>query len=136
MKNRSQRRAEKSAFTKELRTAVFDAFEDKTIYAKESGVKFPTSMGNLIGFYKNSIYSVQVYQELGIKKLGIRRHDQKASCPWNHKQAIKNHILGDDAYAIEIFPPIEKLTDQANMYWLWSSGSIDEACKQTGGLGK
>lgn len=136
MKNRKQRRAEKSAFKKELKGVVFNSFENMTMTAINSGVKFP-DIGELIGFYKNSIYSVQVYKKKNDSiLLGIRRHDQKPSCPWKHKQAIKNHILGDEAWAIETFPPVSKLTDQANMYWIWSRLDVDELCENLGGIKK
>lgn len=133
LKNRKQRLAEKKAFSRQLKGVVFDALEDVTAQIKMSGKKMP-NLGEFVGFYKNSLYSIQVYKKTGNHLLGIRRHDQKAICPWNHKQRIKNHIFGDEVYAIEIFPPVSELTDQANMYWLWAGGKIEFICKHLGGL--
>lgn len=133
MDNRKTRRAKHSGFRKELKTAKFDEFENITAQALEMG-GFPEKMGKLTGFFKNSIYSVQVYERENCTLLGIRRHDQKASCPWSHKQKIKNYILNDDYYAIEIFPPESELVDQANMYWLWASYRIEKLCKSLGGI--
>ena len=120
MDNRKTRRAKKSMFKKELRTAIFDDF---TI-VDTMGHKMP-SMGTFQGMWRNAIYSVQIYEKDNFKLLGIRRHDEKPSCPWSHKQKISRLFLDKDSYAIEIFPPESKLIDAANMYWLWSGTDID-----------
>ena len=135
MDNRETRRKKKAMFKRELRTASFDDFKDITFKALNSPNAFPPGMGKLIGFHKNSLYSVQHYIRAdGVVLLGIRRHDEKKSCPWSHKQKIKNILLGEDANAIEIFPSEEDLVDAANIYWLWCGESIDKVVKSLGGL--
>lgn len=42
-----------------------------------------------------------------------------ADIPWFDKQVIKNKLVGYDKLAIEVFPPQEKLVDEANAYHLW-----------------
>jgi hypothetical protein len=38
---------------------------------------------------------------------------------WAEIQRIKNAIFGKEAMGIEYYPPQSKLTDDANIYWLW-----------------
>jgi len=128
-----ERRAKLSAFKKELKGAIFDDFTDKTQEAINHG-GFPKKYGELIGFYANSLYSVQVYRRANLFLLGIRRHDQKPSCPWSHKQKIKNIFLGEEFTAVEFFPSEDRLVDQANIYWLWSSDKCKELERDFGGL--
>lgn len=77
----------------------------------------------LYKFIKNNIYSVQFVEqntEWGVlTRLLIRRHDTKTTVPWAHKQRIKNELVGEEAIALEIFPPESKLFDYANIYHLW-----------------
>lgn len=133
MENRATRRAKKSAFKKQLKTAIYDDWEDLTIKAVMSK-KFPTSFGPLIGFFQNSIYSVQIYQRKEFKLLGIRRHDQKPICPWSHKQRVKNDLVGHSFGAVEVFPKQSELTDAANIYWLWCGQKVDDLIKDLGGI--
>jgi hypothetical protein len=130
-----ERRAKLSTFKKELKGAIFDDFTDKTQEAINHG-GFPKKYGELIGFYANSLYSVQIYRrnEERVHLLGIRRHDQKPSCPWVHKQKIKNIFSGENSTAIEFFPSEKTLVDQANIYWLWSSVKCKELEREFGGL--
>lgn len=132
IKNRLQRRAELSAFKKQIKHSSFDNFENQTELAREKLSRI--KIGEYSGFFVNSIYSVQIYTKNGFTLLGIRRHDQEPVCPWKHKQIIKNELLGDEVYAIEIFPPESELVDAANMYWLWCGEEIDVLCERTGGI--
>src|SRR6056297_1271131 len=111
MDNRSMRRLKKSAFKKELKNAKFDEFENVT--TPLANQKFGSiGLGVFKGFYKNSMYSLQHYQRGGVQFIGIRRHDQKASCPWSHRQKIKDFIFGEDVAAVEYMPPKSELVDQ------------------------
>lgn len=119
MKNRHQRRAERSQFKKELRTAVFDTWEDKTLdfvlLLKSEGR--PTD--KILFFKKNSIYTVQAFRYGENIVFGIRRHDQGTNVGWADKQRVKNELFGPNVQAIEFFPPESELVDDANIYWLW-----------------
>lgn len=48
---------------------------------------------------------------------------------WKELQRIKNEIFGEEALAIEYYPPQSKLVDQKNIYWLWifPAGILPEA---------
>ena len=71
-------------------------------------------------FYKNNLYTVQVFlADRGIKARLIRRNDETTKVSWRDKQRIKNELFGDGAIAVEVFPPKSRLIDDANIYWLW-----------------
>ena len=38
---------------------------------------------------------------------------------WRHLQRIKNELIGLERVAVEVYPPVSELVDQANMYHLW-----------------
>ena len=53
-------------------------------------------------------------------KVMVQRHDDKPiPNHWRELQNIKNKIFGNDATAIEFFPPESELVDVANIYWFW-----------------
>jgi hypothetical protein len=45
--------------------------------------------------------------------------DGQNDITWADKQWIKNVLCGHEAWAIEQFPPESKLSDVADIYWLW-----------------
>lgn len=50
----------------------------------------------------------------------IQRHDDMPiQSHWSEIQSIKNAIYGADAMGYECYPPQNKLTNKANIYWLW-----------------
>lgn len=134
MENRKTRRAKKSGFRKELKKAKFDEFQDMTGEALNHQGLLKVGLGTLVGFHKNSIYSVQIYQRSNSMILGIRRHDEKPSCPWSHKQKIKNIFFGFETSAIEVFPKESELINAAQIYWIWTSGEIDRIVDELGGI--
>lgn len=77
----------------------------------------------LVRFVKNNRYSVQFFHhqtEWGpVEQLLVRRHDEKPVRSWADMQRIKDELVGSDRLAIEVFPPQQKLVDQANCYHLW-----------------
>ena len=133
MKNRKEKRLHKKQFQVQLKNAIFDNFENMTSQAIEHG-GFPRQYGQLVGFFKNSIYSVQIYKNEKRLLLGIRRHDEKPICPWIHKQKIKNIFLGESLAACEFFPPESEKVDQANIYWIFSNNEINELFLKYGGI--
>jgi len=70
----------------------------------------------------NRIYSVQFSKEQSdwgeIIHLWIRRHDNQ-DIPWRDKMKIKESLMGVKRFAIEVFPPNDKLIDQADMYHIY-----------------
>lgn len=53
-----------------------------------------------------------------VKHLAIRNYSS-SDIPWAAKQRIKNELAGCDRMAVEVFPDVADLIDEANMYHLW-----------------
>lgn len=70
----------------------------------------------------NKVYSVQFSKETSewgeIIHLWIRRHDNN-DISWYEKMRIKESLMGEKRFAVEVFPPKEYLVDQADMYHLY-----------------
>lgn len=72
---------------------------------------------------KNSVFSVLVrdivgtdggtYTHLAISSLSGTRPT------WWEAQRIKNELAGDDAVAVEVYPPQAEVVDDADMFHLW-----------------
>lgn len=117
--NRKQRRHSKSYYSKKLKSVTFDKFENMTTEMKSKRFAAGKLNKDFIGFYKNSIYSVQIFAKDKFDLLGIRRHDEKPIRNWKSLQRIKVELGYKNNWAIECFPPEDQLVDAANMYWLW-----------------
>jgi hypothetical protein len=52
-------------------------------------------------------------------RLTISRSDKQPIRSWRVLQDIKNEIVGESRYAIEVYPPEAEVTDTANLYHLW-----------------
>jgi hypothetical protein len=52
--------------------------------------------------------------------LRVWRRDGKPSrLPWDAFQQIKNEMVGEDATAVEVFPPADQVVAEANMRHFW-----------------
>lgn len=75
-----------------------------------------------VGGWLNQTYSVQLFQhpnKPGIDHLCVRRHDEGTDIPWTDLQRIKDRLIDRERYAIEVFPPAERLIDNYNLRHLW-----------------
>lgn len=72
-------------------------------------------------FYKHRLYYIQSFEETsGYTHIAIRRHDGKPIVGgWNTLQAIKNDVVGQQRYAVEVFPETASLVNEENMRHLW-----------------
>lgn len=117
--NREQRRASKSNGRRMMKGG-WSPFEDWTERAQE--LRFGAPRG-LIKCLKNNMYIVQCFKkETGwgvIDHLMCRRNDESATHSWQELQRIKNEVMGEDRTAVEIYPSVNKLVDDANIYHLW-----------------
>lgn len=73
--------------------------------------------------YLNNRYSVQISDEATdwglVVHLWIRRHDGEMVRSWSDMQRIKNELMGPERVAVEVFPPVSELIDNANIAHLW-----------------
>lgn len=94
---------------------------DPDVEAKKRG--FTNPLTGMKVFWKNNVYTVQVYRhdtDIGLVwRLCIRRNDGKPGVPWADKQRIKDELIGSDCTAIEVFPSAQNLVDEADLYHLW-----------------
>lgn len=74
------------------------------------------------GVYSNDVYVVQLQVIDDGMHLVIWRHDHApvGSERWCDFMQIKNEVLGDDASAVELYPPRRQVVDDANQYHLWA----------------
>lgn len=54
----------------------------------------------------------------------IRRLDKQPIHNWEHIQKIKNHILGEETIAIEVYPKQSQLINGSNTYHLFTWSGI------------
>jgi hypothetical protein len=73
--------------------------------------------------YLNNRYSVQISDEATdwglVVHLWLRRHDGEMVRSWADMQRIKNELVGPERVAVEVFPPVSQLIDNANIAHLW-----------------
>lgn len=69
--------------------------------------------------YKNKVFSV-LWRPLpnGVHLSVSSLSGDRPS--WHEMQRIKNELLGADATAVEIYPPLEQVVDDADAFHLWS----------------
>jgi len=78
--------------------------------------------------YLNNRYSVQISDYSAwlhgvghgsVTHLWIRHHTGVMPHSWADLQRIKNEIAGKDLLAVEVYPKVDDLVDQANIAHLW-----------------
>ena len=76
-------------------------------------------------WWANNIYSGSVEWFGGCAHISFERHDRGTEIPWQHKQWMKNDILGKEWEAVELFPAESRLLNTANQYDLWAKEKIN-----------
>jgi hypothetical protein len=81
------------------------------------------NVGDLLSFWKNNVYSVQLYRREtahgDVTQLVVRRHDEEPVKGWDDLQRVKNELVGEERTAIEIYPPEDEVVDQAPLRHLF-----------------
>lgn len=122
--NRKMRRLSE-AEGKRKQKKEWDQFKDVTQEAiKKHLLLKPDSAFRPDRVFVNNRYIVQVFtnklRDFKLyDKILIRRSDSKPIYSWQDLFRIKNEIFGPEVEAIQFFPPVSKLVDEANLYWLW-----------------
>lgn len=122
--NRQQRRASE-ANGRQMMAGGWNRFEDITAEALVSPAFQAMTTVRPVQVWKNNLYIVQRWAAVDtwmgpLEKLGCRRNDGSVVRAWADLQRIKTELLGPERVAMEFFPAESKLTDVANMYWLWA----------------
>lgn len=68
--------------------------------------------------YRNWVFSVLERPVPGATHLAITSLSGVRPT-WREAQRIKNEIAGEDATAVEVYPPAREVVDGADMYHLW-----------------
>ena len=120
---------------RELQALDWDEFKDiteeaRTRWEEEASRLKSTRSLPYDEVFMNHKFIVQIFHNcevLGMKahKVFIRRNDAKPVHSWHDLYRIKNEIFGEAATAIEVYPPKDKLVDDANIYWLWVLCDVD-----------
>jgi len=113
----------KNAFYRKLAAKKFTEWEVR-VATDEVTEKYDRDRRNFRReSYLNNRYSVQISDvatDWGLViHLWIRRHDGEMVRSWSDMQRIKNELVGPERVAVEVFPPIDELVDQANLAHLW-----------------
>jgi hypothetical protein len=73
----------------------------------------------------NGIYKVMISKTLDVKHVRIRRLDDRPVTEYSIFQQIKNHFLGREVVAVQVFPKMSDYIDNSNTYHLFSWDGID-----------
>lgn len=73
----------------------------------------------------DDIYRVYLAQTGKYTHLRIRRIDDKPFPNFRDFQEIKNHFLGEETEAIQVFPKVSNYVDNSNTYHLFSWQGMD-----------
>lgn len=96
---------------------------ENRLVAPHRQLKSWVTLKDMLAAWVNDHYSVQVYEvrtNIGdVIQLVIRRHDGRTIEAWADLQRIKNELVGEGRTAVQMYPAMADLVDQANLYHLW-----------------
>ena len=59
-------------------------------------------------------------QHAGDGHLRVWRRDGSDGIGWDELQAVKDEMLGPDVLAVEMYPPADRVVNEANIRHLWT----------------
>jgi hypothetical protein len=65
--------------------------------------------------------------------LKVSRHDKRDGITWDTLQRIKNEMCGEEATAVEFYPPVSQLHYVGNFRHLWIVDGVPVECNLSGG---
>ena len=94
-----------------------------------SGVNNPEGFNKEVGCHYcvyNKKYTVFIRIRRDVEEgeyqmihLSIKRNDKKPIREWRDLLRIKNTLVGEEVEAVELFPAMSRVVDEANQYHLW-----------------
>lgn len=84
--------------------------------------------GGMTRCFRNNRFIVMVYDNARcahfddrvMPKVFVQRHDNRPiPGHWREMMKIKCQLFGAQACAVEFYPPMSQLVDDANIYWMW-----------------
>lgn len=88
-------------------------------------MKFIQVMDDIVNGGTMEAYANDIYQCFlrklpnGIRYLSIKRNDRLPIRNWQHLQAIKNDVCGEESEGVELYPAMSRIADAANQYHIW-----------------
>jgi len=73
----------------------------------------------------NATFKVLIANANGVKHLRIRRLDDLPITEYSIFQQIKNHFLGEEVVAVQVFPKASDYIDNSNTYHIFSWVGIE-----------
>ena len=81
-------------------------------------------LGEIRAAFRNQVFSV-LFRPTPNGEVHLAISSLSGDRPtWHEMQRIKNDILGEDATAVEVYPPQSEVVDEADMFHLWSHGPM------------
>ncbi len=116
--SKAKRKAEVKRFYSVLKDAhKLGALEDRPTL-QDAKAQFHKMKSE--AWWANDLYQACVdVQENGWVHISLKRNDRGTYISWQHKQWIKNDIVGEDKNAMEMFPAEDRVVNCANQYHLW-----------------
>lgn len=89
-------------------------------YLRKHNIESSSWFSKMTNGWINETYFVcsRYIAEHNIEHVAICRKDGNI-VTWSEKQIIKNDLFGEDRIAIEIYPPVDELIDDNNVFHLW-----------------
>lgn len=115
--SRSERRQLIAKETRARRSGAWSAWETLTFPPGTVGprgwvAEFTTA-------HRNNVFAVlDRTLKNGVRHLAISSLSEDRPT-WHEAQRIKDEIAGENATAVEVYPPRAEIVDDANMYHLW-----------------
>lgn len=100
-----------------------------TVTLRELPAKYPW-LGPNDRYWESDVYWVDLMHFAHGTRVTIGRHDnQPVEGPngWYDLWSIKNQVLGEEAMAVELYPPLSLLVDGQHQRHLWLAGCAGSA---------
>lgn len=121
MSNRELRRAQQRELLKHRSTGPRGPLEpvpaDALASADAAGLRPP--WGFVRALQNGTYFVLECQRPAGVLVLMVRRRDGRDGIPWDDLQVLKGLAGYGDREAVEIYPPNDKIVNQANMRHLW-----------------
>lgn len=114
--SRQERRMLLRAEERRRRSGEWGAWEVLTFPAGSAGSRWAAGFTTA---HRNGVFSVlDRTLSNGVRHLAVSSLSQERPTWWE-MQRIKNEIAGEDAVAVEVYPPQSEVVDGADMFHIW-----------------
>lgn len=113
--SRNERRVLLTAEARARRSGIWGEWEKLTVPRGSAGMSWAAEFTTV---YRNKVFSVLVRDaghavHMAVSSLSGERPS------WHEMQRIKDELAGNDATAVEVYPPKSEIVDGADMFHIW-----------------